>query len=159
MSLHMLLQFPLLLAAGWAASLWLPGERTQALVDEMGLTGAAWVGAVTIFWMLPIALDLALLDPLMAALKYSSWWSAGLALARSWPRLTVELRAFFLGNTAWMLATAGLLYRETEVRLCVSYRYDEQSWTGAGLMFWAVALGTVALTARRASPREVLQQR
>ncbi len=147
MSLHMLVQFPLLLAAGWSADAWLPGSRAQSRVDEMGLAGAAWFSAVALFWMLPIALDLALLDPLMDALKYASWWSAGLVLASSWPRLTAELEVFFLGNTAWMLATAGLLYRETDSRLCVSYRYDEQGWTGAGLLLWALALGALAVGA------------
>lgn len=144
MSAHMLLQFPLLFAAGWAAAVWLPGRSRPAAVDALGLASATWASAVLAFWMLPVALDLALLNPVMAGLKYATWWNAGLLLARGWPRLAVELKVFFLGNAAWMTATAGLLYRETETRLCVSYRYDEQVWTGTGLVVWACALGALA---------------
>ena len=44
------------------------------------------------------------------------------------------LRLFLLGGLAWMFATAGLLFAESEARLCVNYRLDEQAATGAALL-------------------------
>jgi hypothetical protein len=143
---HMLLQFPLLLAAGWAAAGWLP--RSVALawerLDAHGLTSATLASCVSAFWMLPVALDLSLLAPGIALLKYASWYATGLLLADGWRRLNPVVAAFFLGNAAWMLATAGLLYHEAEARLCVNYLVDDQVWTGSGLIAWALLLGGVA---------------
>ena len=149
MALHMLLQFPLLLASGWAVSAVLgdrlPLARSFDRVDTGGLLGAILVSCVSAFWMLPAALDTSLLsDPLRMA-KYASWWLAGMAWWRSAPRLAVEAAAFFGGNLAWMLATAGLLYQEGDARLCVSYLLDDQVATGRGLVAAALVLGAVTV--------------
>jgi hypothetical protein len=146
MALHMLLEFPLLLASGWAigclaASRALPTET----FDALGLLGASVVSCVSAFWMIPAALDLALLHEPMRWAKVASWMLAGALLARSWPRLGDEIAVFFLGNLAWMFATAGLLYREAESRLCVSCLAADQWSTGNGLVVLAVALGALAL--------------
>jgi len=145
MSLHMLLEFPVLLALGW----WLGRRRRRswqglARFDAQGLLGAAAASCVFAFWMIPAALDLALLSPGMAAAKYLSWIAAGALLAWGRERLSPVVAAFFLGNTAWMLATAGLLYRDAETQLCVNYLIDDQLLTGAGLLAWALALGALA---------------
>lgn len=144
MGLHMLLQFPLLAAAGAAAAQGLLRAVPSALpawrsFDGDGLFAVVAVSAVSALWMLPVALDAALLHGGIALAKYLSWWGAGAALGLSWPAMRAPMRLFLAGNLAWMLATAGLLYAEAEQRLCVSYRYDEQAWTGAALC--AVAAG------------------
>lgn len=143
MSLHMLLEFPLLLALGW----WL-GRRWPAAwlgrVDAQGLLGATVASCVFAFWMIPAALDLALLSGAMAAGKYASWIAAGALLAWGRERLSPVVAAFFLGNAVWMLATAGLLYRDAETQLCVNYLIDDQLVTGAGLLAWAFAMGALA---------------
>jgi hypothetical protein len=146
MALHMLVEFPLLLAGGWAIAR-LAARRhvlTDAF-DALGLLGVAVVSCVSAFWMIPAALDLALLHEPMRWAKLASWMLAGALLARSAPRLGDEIAVFFLGNLAWMFATAGLLYREAESRLCVSYLAEDQLWTGNGLVALAVALGALAL--------------
>jgi hypothetical protein len=145
MSLHMLLEFPALLALGW----WLGRRRRQpwpgfARIDGQGLLGATVASCVFAFWMIPAALDLALLSPGMAAAKYVSWIAAGALLAWGRERLSPVVAAFFLGNAAWMLATAGLLYRDGQTQLCVNYLIDDQLLTGAGLLAWAFVLGALA---------------
>lgn len=144
MSLHMLVQFPLLLAAGWAWGRWLPAQLGSAL-DAHGLLGATLASCVLAFWMIPAALDLALLSAPMAAAKYFSWLLAGALLAWGRQRLGAVVACFFLGNAAWMTATAGLLYREAERQLCVNYLVDDQLITGNGLVVTAWALGALAL--------------
>lgn len=146
MALHMLVEFPLLLAAGWAAASLRPRvvDGTSRW-DAEGLSSALLVLVTTAFWMLPVALDLALLSPWIALAKALNWLAAGAVLARALPRWRPELRLFVLFNLAWMMATAGLLYREAESRLCVNYLVDQQWWAGTGLLALAVVLGALAI--------------
>lgn len=144
MALHMLLEFPLLFAAGWAAR-GLSGPHGAAAWDWRGLTGACLLLLVSAFWMIPAALDLALLDDRVAAAKYLGWWAAGWVMAGGWRRLEPRVALFVGGNLAWMMATAGLLYQSSPQRLCVNYLQDEQVWTGAGLVAGACALGALLL--------------
>jgi hypothetical protein len=58
---------------------------------------------------------------------------------------------FFVGNLAWMLASAGMLYRESESRLCVNYLAADQVWAGNGLIALAIVLAALALR-RLAAP-------
>ena len=149
MSLHMLLEFPLLLALGWWLARWIP-RRTLASLDVQGLFGATAASCVFAFWMIPTALDLALLSPAFATGKNASWIAAGVLLSWGRQRLSPVVAAFFLGNAAWMLASAGLLYRDAEAQLCVNYLIDDQLVTGAGLLAWALVL--CALAALRLRP-------
>lgn len=149
MTTHMLLQFPWLLACGAAAFGALrPGGRLQSLLgrcDDRGLFTLTLVLCVSALWMIPAALDLAALDDRVRVAKYLSWYAAGLMLASGCSRLTPELWTFLLGNLAWMLATAGLLIRESEARLCVSYLARDQFWAGTGLIALALLLLVVGL--------------
>jgi hypothetical protein len=150
MSLHMLIEFPWLLAGG-AAAFGLCPERCQltrllARLDERGLLTVMLVLCVSTFWMIPSALDLALLDGRVAFAKYLSWYVTGLMLASGSPRIATELWAFLLGNLAWMMATAGWLIRESETRVCVSYLVRDQFWAGTGLIVFALGLSTWGLS-------------
>jgi hypothetical protein len=162
MVLQMTLLFPALLASGWAgAGLGgdrLPLARAFDRIDAGGLLGATLVICVSAFWMLPAALDLGLLSDGVQLGKFASWWIAGAALRRSWTRLANEPLAFFAGNLSWMLATAGLVYQESDARLCVNYLIDDQWLAGRALVLAAIALGALALArlVRRESASETL---
>ncbi len=152
MSVHMLGEFPLLLAAGWAASrLCLRHRHTARLVHGMrlldwhGWTGAVLTSGVALVWMLPSALDASLVHPGVAVAKLASWWLAGWVLADSWRRMDPEILVFFAGNLAWMTATAGMLYLDAPARLCVNYLRDDQRHAGIGLVLLACAVGALAL--------------
>jgi len=150
MALHMLVEFPLLLAAGWAAGMcWPRLFRVPACADAEGLSSALLLAATSAFWMLPVALDLALLGPGVAAAKFASWLAAGVALASGARRWRRELRLFLFFNLAWMTATAGLLYRESDSRLCVNYLAEQQLWAGNGLLALALLLGTWGVLSMR----------
>jgi hypothetical protein len=146
MLLHMLLQFPLLLLSGvmagrWLARAWPALDRGVARVDALGLLGATSLLLVSGFWMVPAALDLALLDARYAGFKYLSWWGCGVLLALGTPRYSPVMAVFTFGNLAWMMASAGLLYQSIDVPLCVSYLQNEQVWTGRGLIAFSLLLG------------------
>jgi hypothetical protein len=134
MPLHMLLQFPLLLAAGAAAghlasNRALPVVSAWRFVDGQGLLGLITLLVVAAFWMLPVALDAALMHAEVAVCKYVSWWLAGWGVALGRPRMPEALHLFLLGNLAWMFFTAGALYAE-------------ELWSGIGLC----AVGAVMMT-------------
>lgn len=152
MLLHMLLEFPLLLASGWALrhlclrhgrAPWL--TRGLALLDWRGWTGATLVSLLAAIWMVPAALDLALLSTPVAAAKFAGWWFGGWVLAGSLQRMDPELLLFGAGNLAWMMASAGLLYIDAPARLCVNYLQDDQQQTGIALVLAATVLGALAL--------------
>jgi len=148
MSLHMGLELPLLLLCGWlmasaAPRRWAAFER----VDAGGLLAATIASCVLAVWMVPAALDWAVLAPAVAWLKYAMWTCAGALLHAARPRITPVIQAFFLANAAWMTTTAGLLYLDAEQQLCVNYLVDDQQVTGWALVGWGIALGAWALAA------------
>jgi hypothetical protein len=149
MALHMLVQWPLLVASGWLFSLQVPikGAWSECFnaIDMHGLLGVTIASCVLTFWMVPAALDWALLADPMRWAKYTTLWLAGLLLGRSVPHLHAVLEVFFTGMWVWMMATVGLIYQSMPQRLCVSYLVDEQRWTGAGLVVSATALGLLGV--------------
>lgn len=142
---HMLLEFPLLVLAGAAAATLLREHAAAAArlllrLDPRGSLGACLLLCCSAVWMVPTALDLALIDPRLAAVKLLSWWGSGLLLGSGGTRMSMTLRVFVIGNLVWMLASAGMLYESAPARLCVSYLQDEQIWTGRALIALALLL-------------------
>ena len=121
-------------------------ERRRAVqLCTPGWCGATRARIVTVAWMLPTLLDLALLDPMVAAAKYASWWIVGWMLAGSLRRMDPELQLLLVGNIAWMMASAGMLYIDAPARLCVNDLQDGQRQTGIALVLLALVLGALAL--------------
>ncbi len=133
MVLHMFVQLPVLFAIGWLA-LDRREPKWLASMNSQGLLGLTVVSAVAAVWMIPIALDMALMSGGVALAKMVSWIAAG-ALARdSWRRMAAELKCFLLGNLAWMFISVGMLYQTYERRLCVNYLVDDQLLSGRVLV-------------------------
>lgn len=139
MSLHMGVELPLLLLVGWLSARSI-GRRWQlaSRIDAEGLLSGTIASCVLAFWMLPAALDLAVIDPVVAWVKYAQWFVAGHLLWQTWRRASAGVAAFLLFNAAWMLATAGLLYIDAEEQLCVNYLTDDQKIAGSALIAWAL---------------------
>ena len=136
MARHMLIEFPLLLVAGVGTAKALP-ERAVALImraNQLGLAGFTFVSLIAAYWMIPVALDQALLSGPTAAAKYTSFLAAGMLLPVSFPAAPLAMQAFFVGNWVWMTATVGLLYQNTPQQLCVNYLIGTQLSAGEGLV-------------------------
>ncbi len=133
---HMVVELPLLFAVGW----WLAPDRTGTgpawlrQVNAQGLAGLALALAVSTLWMLPLALDAAVLEPVVGLAKVVSVVLSGWLVRLSLRAATVVVQSFFLINWAWMTATAGVLYQEAPQRLCSTYLLGDQVWTGIGLV-------------------------
>lgn len=145
MARHMLLQFPLLVLAGTALASSLPPRvrAACATINAHGLAGLLLCLLVSGFWMIPRALDQALLLPQMEFAKFATLLAAGGALQLSWRGAGTMIQTFFIGNWAWMTAVAGLLYQDVSARLCNAYLLDEQVVAGRGLVVLAVIMPTV----------------
>jgi hypothetical protein len=98
-------------------------------------------------WMIPKALDDALVDWRVAAFKYVGLPVCGWVLRTSLRESNVVVKLFFLGNFCWMSAIVGIEYMDEPIRLCNAYLQDDQDWSGRGLIALAIILPSCWLLA------------
>ncbi len=142
---HMLVQMPLLVAAGaCAAKAW---PRTTggrwARFNRYGLTGFMLAQCITAYWMIPALVDRAVVLPGADAAKVATLWLAGLALRQGYAQAPLAVQLFFLGYGLPMLAWLGFHLASTEVRLCNAYSLESQLRAGQGLVALALVLGLI----------------
>lgn len=159
MSAHMLVQIPLLVLAGvFAEQAWrawrsqLPGGGRAVVArgwsyNEYGVPGLLFASLVGACWMLPRALDDALLVWQVAAFKYIGLFVVGVIVRASVRRSNTVIKLFFLGNFCWMSAIVGMIYLDQPVRLCNAYLQNDQEWAGRGLIALAIILPSTWLLA------------
>ena len=143
MSLHMLVQMPLLAVAGFIAAAALPPGWRSALHRLAGgsLPLALAAMLASSYWMGPRALDTALVDPWAETAKFASLpLLVGAPLALAWERLGSIGRGFVWTNFFSMLAVLGWLYVAAPVRVCNSYLVGEQAVAGWSMVYVAIAL-------------------
>jgi hypothetical protein len=153
MTLHMLVQFPLLVAAGFllARTIPAPARRRIDAWNAHGIAGLLAAVLVQMLLMIPRVLDLALVDGRVEAAKMLALLACGAGLQLSWRRAGLLVQGFFLGNVLPMTAAVGQLYQDAPLRLCNAYLLDDQLRLGQALVVLAVvaAVGFVVQVARR----------
>jgi hypothetical protein len=139
MARHMGLELPGLFILGWFAAACAGPRLARALEswNANGLPGLLFGLCVTGFWMLPAALDRAVLDDGMAIAKVASLVAAGFLAGASWPGTGWIIQAFFVLNWFWMTLAAGLLYQDAPQQLCSVYLADQQAGAGRAVVAWA----------------------
>jgi hypothetical protein len=143
MTAQMLLQMPLLAAAGWLAARALPARLSAAIdaCNEHGLGGLVLATLAGAYWMLPRSLDAAIADPAVAIAKYLSVpLLIGLPLALSWPRMGFVIKGVLLLEGIATLLRLGWLYLVSPERLCNLYLLDDQQRLGRLLLLIGAAL-------------------
>jgi hypothetical protein len=95
---------------------------------------------VMAYWMLPLAIDAAVVLPLHDAFKLASLLLCGAVLGRSFARAPAVLQLFFVGYAVSMLVSAGSYMATTDRRLCNAYSIDSQLNAGRGLVLLSAAL-------------------
>ena len=137
MTAQMLVQLPLLAAAGWLLSGALP-PRVLARVERWshrGFTGLVLVTVTAAFWMLPRSLDAATSQPLIVAAKYLSVpLLIGLPFGVSWPRMGFVVRGVFLAEFVATCFRLGWVYLIAPIRLCNNYALNDQQRLGGYLL-------------------------
>ncbi len=146
MSAQMLLQLPLLAAAGYVLGRALSAciDSTAASWNYHGITGLVLASLASAYWMLPRLLDASVTEPAMAAAKFISLpLLVGLPLALSWLRASFVVRGVFLLELLATLFRLGWLYLISPLRLCNNYLLDDQQRlgqlllaAGTGLLLW-----------------------
>ncbi|MBZ0224960.1 MAG: hypothetical protein K8F51_03165 [Comamonas sp.] len=146
MTLHMLVQMPLLALAGvWlAAPLPRPWREHLARWNHRGINGFLLASFVGMLWMVPRMLDEAVQQPWVALAKFTSIaLLLGAPLALSWPRAGFVLRAVLLLEAVATAFRLGWLYLATPSRLCSVYLLDDQQRLGQALVLLGLALSLV----------------
>jgi hypothetical protein len=137
MTAQMLVQLPLLAAAGWLLSGAVP-PRVLARVERWshrGLTGLVLVTVTAAFWMLPRSLDAATSHTLISAAKYLSVpLLIGLPFGVSWPRMGFVVRGVFLVEFVASFFRLGWLYLISPIRLCNNYALSDQQRLGGSML-------------------------
>lgn len=141
---HMVVQMPMLIAGGWLlAGSSIKGLSTHRLAhwNQYGLTGFIAGQLIAAYWMLPVAIDRAVVLPQADALKLVSLFACGAILKASFERSPAVLQLFFVGYAVSMLIAAGVFLATADRRLCNAYSLDSQWSAGSGVAVWGIALG------------------
>jgi len=147
MSLHMLVQFPLLVGGGYLLARALPAglRRKVDTWNAHGIAGLLACVLTLMVLMIPRLLDLALVDGRIEAAKWAALLACGAALQLSWQRAGLLVQVFFLGNVLPMMGAAGQLYQDAPLRLCNAYLLDDQVRLGQGLVIVSVIAAVLAI--------------
>ena len=149
MARHMLLQMPALACAGWLlhASAAENLQARFAVWNQHGILGFVFLQGVAMFWMVPRALDLALVSAPMAGCKVITWVIAGFLLRQSIRQSNMLVQLFMLGNFAMVTSAVSDIYEHAPGRLCNAYGQSDQEITSQGLLWLSVALAALWIDA------------
>jgi hypothetical protein len=145
---HMAIQMPLLVLGGWLAMRALADHRLAqgfGRWNRYGLTGFIAAQAIFAYWMLPLAIDRAIVLPLADAEKLVTLFLCGALLQHSFARSPAALQLFFVGYAVPMMIWLGFYFTSTDLRLCNAYSLETQVNTGRALVGWGFALGALWL--------------
>ena len=143
MSFHMLGQMPLIIMAGYLLNRQFSFNlNNQPLYFYLACW--LWILLSSMFWMLPISLDKALLNPYWDIVKILTLFIAGFCLRPALAGSKI-LSLFFIGSIIMMLFFIGYFYQDSELRLCNSYLIESQKSTGIGLIIAAFLILMLAI--------------
>lgn len=142
MTLHMLVQFPLLAGCGFLLAGALPAHWCPRIArwNAHGISGLLAVVLVLGVLMVPRVLDFALTDGRVETAKWLALLVGGAALRLSWRPAGLLVQGFFLGNVLPMTAVAGQLYQDSPIRLCNAYLLGDQVRLGQALVGICIAV-------------------
>ena len=148
MAWHMVFQMPLLVAAGALAARVLPERGLPAKwgsFNVFGLTGFMAAQGIIAYWMLPSAIDRAVVNPGFDVFKLFTLFVSGVLLCDAFQRAPMALQLFFIGYWVSMMCWLGIYFATTDLRLCNAYSLESQIATGWGLLCLGLLLGMVWL--------------
>ena len=164
MAWHMVFQMPLLVLSGWLVArtvlpFFLTARSANAAtvaslskLNQFSLTGFMAAQFIVAYWMLPLAIDRAVVLPAFDLLKLLSLFVCGVLLADVFKRAPSILQLFFMGYLVSMMAWLGVYFATTDLRLCNAYSLESQARTGWGLLALGVVLGASWLAAQFRQP-------
>lgn len=160
MTLHMLVQYPALLAAGalMVGPVQQGWQRGLQRWNQLGIAGLLYSAVAMAVLMVPRVLDLALVDARVESVKLLVLVASGAALRLSWQRAGTVIQAFFLGNVLPMVAVVGTLFQDSTTRVCNAYLLDDQQTLGSALVWLAVGIAAMWVLRLASSGAQQQQQ-
>lgn len=134
---HMLIQMPLLIVVGWLIGDYLMNQHPVFFQkwNENGIPGIMLVYIVTMYWMIPRAMDEALTLQLVEIFKFTSLpLLVGIPLRVSWRKLSDLGRGFLIFNYIPMFGMMAWLYIDSPIQICNNYLTSEQKTLGWGFL-------------------------
>ncbi len=159
---HMVVQMPLLVLAGWLTmSAWPRRSAPQFMAawNVYGLNGFFLTFLILAYWMLPSAIDRAVVLPQADVLKLLTLFVGGALSKHAIDRSPTVLQLFFVTLTVSMLIWLGFYFITTELRLCNAYSLASQISTGWGLIGLGIAAGSAWLLYATVWPMTRMGQR
>lgn len=155
MAWHMVFQMPLLVVGGWFLFARASERRENskavtllhavASLNQFGLTGFLLVTVAFSYWMLPLALDKAIVQPIADLTKITTLILSGVVLRDSFRRAPVVVQLFFMAYWSSMLVWLGAYFTTTDLRLCNVYSLETQYTAGKGLIALGMGVGTLLI--------------
>jgi len=124
MAWHMVFQMPLLVLAGALAARALPGLALPGKwpsFNLFGLTGFMAAQGIIAYWMLPSAIDRAVVNPGFDVFKLLTLFFSGILLRGAFQRAPLALQLFFIGYWVSMMCWLWIYFATTTLRLCNAY--------------------------------------
>jgi len=140
MIIHMLIQLPLLIVSGYLIGKTVI-RRFPRFFDKLnanGVPGILLAIFITMYWMLPRAMDEALTLWYIEGFKFISLPIAGMFAKDSWNKIQGIGKAFVYLNYLPMFALMAWLYIDSPIQICNNYLETEQKALG-----WGFALITI----------------
>lgn len=136
MLLHMLVQLPLLILAGWLVGDWLIKKFNSFFTawNTDGVPGMILIVFITMYWMLPRALDEAVTIYYIELFKFISLPLVGLFLRDSWKKMQTLGKGFIFLNYLSMFALMAWLYIDSPIQICNNYLETQQKALGWGFL-------------------------
>jgi hypothetical protein len=153
MTWHMGFQVPLLVISGWLVFSNRTGKTSRAksadwlntfnVYNQFGLTGFLLCTLIFSYWMLPLALDKAVVQPMADVTKILTLFMSGAILKKSFQTAPTVVQLFFIAYWSSMLIWLGIYFTTTDVRLCNVYSLDSQIMAGRTLTALGIGVGTL----------------
>ncbi len=138
---HMLIQFPLLVLAGyWIGIVWKQG--TPSIDNYLGgIPGLLLIIFTFLFWMIPRSLDQAITSDFMEIAKYITLTlCVGVPLGVGWHKFGFIVKGFVWIHLISMIFLMGWVYATSPIRVCNQYLIDTQRVAGWVLLGLGVAI-------------------
>ncbi len=155
MAWHMVFQMPLLVLSGWLIVSTFSDQQRKlisttwfdaiASLNQFGLTGFLLATVAFSYWMLPLALDKAIVQPIADLTKITTLMFSGAVLSGSFRCAPVVVQLFFMAYWSSMLVWLGAYFMTTELRLCNVYSLETQYTAGQGLVALGVGVGVLLI--------------
>lgn len=140
---HMLVQIPLLIIVGLLFGKYVKHKSGQFFHkwNEHGIPGILLVYFVTMYWMIPRAMDEAIVLPYVELFKFISLpFLVGIVLYDSWPKLSGLAKVFLIFNYIPMFGIMAWLYIDSPIAVCNNYLESEQKVLGWGFFMITIVM-------------------